>query len=71
MDINQIVIAIYSYLFHQDSRLEADYRQASDFSSGRHITSNQIFRTYLAKLKYEHFREFSRAISDILNYYEP
>lgn len=71
MDMNQIIIAIYSYILHQDARLEADYKNASKMLEGRRVMSSQILRYWIAKLKYENFREFSRAISEILDYYNP
>ena len=70
MNGNQIIIALYAYLLHQDSRLETQYTNAAKFSFGSRVSSIQIMSYWIAKLKYEHFREFSNAITEILSFYE-
>lgn len=70
MNSNQIIIALYSYILHQDARLENDYNEAAKFAFGKRVTSSQIMKYWIARLKYEHFREFSHAITDILSFYE-
>lgn len=69
MNLMQVAYAIYNYLFNESARLEIEAEE-----SGKYVSDKSDFayleRFAMARLKYEHFREFSAAIFEILRYYE-
>lgn len=70
MSIEQVIIMIYSYIMHEDSRLESACIELSKFVTDMKVSSVYVRKYYEARLKYDHFREFERCIYDILRYYD-
>lgn len=71
MDSLQTIIAIYSYLWHEEARLDHDREECSLYATDNSASTNCTRNYYEARLKFDYFREFSRKIFEILRYYEP
>lgn len=71
MDSIQIIIALYSYLWHEEARLDQNREEYSRYATDQSASSSCARRYYEARLKYDNFREFSSKIYDILRYYKP
>ncbi len=65
----QIALMIYSYLFNEEARLERAAQESGKYLSEK-SDSAYICGYLQSRQRLESFREFSRAIFEILRFYD-
>lgn len=67
MTANQVIYAIYNYLFLQMDRLENSALNRFEYSD---FNSEHLIDYLMAKKEIENFKKFSESIFTILRFYE-
>lgn len=70
MNSNQVIYAIYNYLFMELSRLDIQLKERSKNLQSFNGSSSYIYRYWKAKKELEDFEKFSTEIFSILKFYE-